>query len=52
MATLCQNSALAFSYSNNVEHDEKGGGGNALISSLNLLLSPQEIEKASFFRSS
>lgn len=52
-ATLCQQSALIFSYSNDVEHDEgRGGGGNALISSPNLLLSPQEIEKPSFFRSS
>lgn len=38
-------------YSNNAEHNE-GRGGNALISSPNLLLSPQEIENASFFRSS
>jgi hypothetical protein len=30
----------------------RGGGRNALISSPNLLLSPQEIEKPSFFRSS
>jgi hypothetical protein len=50
MATLCQNSALTFSYSNNVEHDEGRGGGNALIFSPNLLLSPQEIEKPSFYR--
>lgn len=52
VATLCHHPTLSFSYSNNAERAEGCGGGNALISSPNLLRDPQEIEKPSCFRSS